>query len=235
MELFIQAKKAIRDLLDTRFKNAIYGAIFLFIIIGNFSQIVALIGISILFAIMVFEDYFYQTVDIRLCTGLILIMLSVNWSNGSFGILFLSGMLLFGILYHFSIKKVPMSVAGQETIKPGAIPPLPFLPSIALGIVIWEGIKLYGNLSWPVIEIRWTVLPILAAVFFMSILYKRFNEISAAKQQKEIVHGFGDGDILICAAWLAFLGVTDFFMVYGIAVFLQLGWFIYKYIYREET
>lgn len=200
-------------------------------------------GAAIIFGIMVWEDYKDHLVDMRWCTLLFLTILIVSpfqsWVQflAFFGInyaLFQGFQYLSGYMvtvpkpdsYTISSATEPWKEHEQdkETTKAG----LPFLPFIAIGIVLFQ---MQQSFSIPPLMIRQLEhLPIFG-FFLLAYLWDLRKKRQIGKEcDGEIIverqYGFGEGDVPVLAIWggvfkmdilFVFLfGLLSYLAVYGI-------------------
>ena len=200
--------------------------------------------VAIIFGIMVWEDYKDHLVDMRWCVLLFLTILTAspfqNWLSflAFFGVnyaLFQGFQYLSGYMvtvpkpdsYTISSVTEPWKEHEQEkeTTKAG----LPFLPFIAIGIVLFQMQQVFS--IPPLMNVgQWEHLPIFG-FFLLAYLWDKWKKKQIGKEcDGEIIverqYGFGEGDVPVLAIWggvfkmdilFVFLfGLFSYLAVYGI-------------------
>lgn len=203
-----------------------------------------------LIGIMIVEDYKHQTIDMRLFLVLLLLMVSMATSLGAFIISFIGGYLLFRLLFLLSIKIGIAEITETVEGNPKSFPRLEFgyLPPFGLSCLLYQGWVLFK------IDIPWILRPtheglllltdvieqdsllfagilgalLLACCFFEYRLHK------AKVEKKEITYGFGDGDVFILAAFMAFLGFEPLMTIFFISLVLQVLCYLIFFLWRKH-
>lgn len=201
------------------------------------SKDIAFMGVVLIFVLMILEDLFERTVDMCLCSLLVIFMVLCS-DVLQFALCFLGGWVFFQTIYMLSAKVMAFDgfTEIQEKISEWNICPLAFLPSIGIAIIGWECVKWYFGVSIIELPLRdWadSIIPFLIVGFLAAKGYERAITARAESRSMKIFHGFGDGDVWVCAAWLAFLGVEDFFVVFALATTLQLIFYTGVLLYRK--
>lgn len=196
----------------------------------------ALIGIVLVFILMILEDIFERTVDMYLFVWLVAFMALCS-DIFRFTAYFVGGWVFFQMIYMLSAKVMTFDDFTEIREKyEWNICPLAFLPSIGIAIVGWECVKWYFGFSIIELPLRdWagSIILFLIVGFLAAQGYERVITVRAESRSMEIFHGFGDGDVWVCAAWLAFMGVEDFFVVFVLATALQLIFYAGIFLYRK--
>ncbi len=197
----------------------------------------------ILFADMVREDFYHQTVDIRKVTVLAFLFARLSrLSLYLFMLRWVSGCIVFGAFYLGALRYCPVCPVGEmesaDTDTSGRLA-LSFLPSFALAILVdavyhisWYGIHGMSDVAFlpeidAVFETAWEIAPqivctggMLLAVW-LSYQGVRYY-VRAAKKKDVIVEGMGFGDFLFLPLFTALLGWSEFSMLYMTSLIVHL-------------
>lgn len=201
-------------------------------------------GFFLLFSLMVVEDHFYQTVDLRWAVLLLSWVLAGSAYHGDFSAATLSC----GVALCYSWMCFIMSwrrVEPTAAAKPVYGPSLAFLPSLGAAVFLWLFI-LPLQFQLRCIELANTLAAILlsdwllSTLFFLPFaavtLYKLLRLLQLRKEPSaQIVYGFGGGDIWICAILGAQFGWQIFFPVLFGALLLHLVSLAFLYCYQRRT
>lgn len=230
MDLSTKVQEAVHKVEDWHLILPIVSMLFMAILNEKYAPL----GISTIFTAMVLEDFLYQTVDMRLLALLTIFMLLCS-NLGQFIIYFLGGWVFFQTIYLFSVTIQKQGDAEQE-ISDRNICPLAFLPSIGVAILIWEGMKRLLDVhvfALPLVEWQNEIVIFLLATYVLAKCYEKAVTKRAKSRAYNVFHGFGDGDVWVCAAWMAFLGVENFFVVFTLATVLQLIIYVTMLVFQK--
>jgi|GEM_PF-3084110 len=191
---------------------------------GNL-QALMLVYTYLLFAYMMLEDLFFQTVDMVLWYALFLCMQIYAFSM-QFYIDFFIGTVIFSFLFSCSWKIEPaINCQDSEQQKEAG-----FLPSLFLAMLLWHSflqpLQWVEKLSegYEVFFLGLQQEPIWLAALLAPILFILFRLIQlrrAEARQELIQYTMGGGDIWICSAWAAFYGVQVFMGILFMALFIH--------------
>lgn len=204
----------------------------------------------LLMGIMIVEDYKHQTIDMRLFAIVFLLMVSMANSIGAFIVSFIGGYLLFRLLFLLSIKIGRAEITETVDANLKSVPRLEFgyLPPFGLSCLLYQG------LVFLKIDIPWILRPthdgllLLTdvieqdTVFFVGILgalflaccFFEYRLHKAKVEKKEIIYGFGDGDVFILAAFMAFLGFEPLMTIFFISLVLQVLCYLIFFLWRKH-
>ncbi len=180
--------------------------------------------LAVVFSYMCVEDYLNKEVDVRLC--LVLIALVAFSGKEYFLVNFGLGYIFFHVWYYMLCRKVRINVDlqqfGLENKEMG------FLPSIALGILIWclgRQFILEEFVRWD--DFALFCIAILGCTVW-GILHLYWSKNS--KEENSIIQaGFGEGDIYICAIGFSFFGPSEFLIILFLSLLVHL--ILYKFEY----
>lgn len=192
---------------------------------------VFLSGFFLLFSLMVVEDHFYQTVDLRWATLLLCWVLAGSAYHGDFGAAALScgvALCYSWMCFIMSWRRVEPTVAA----KPVYGSSLAFLPSLGAAVFLWLFILPFqfqlrciefANTLATILFSEWWLFALFFLPFAIVTLYKLARLLQLRKVPSEqIVYGFGSGDIWICGILGAQFGWQIFFLVLFGALLLHL-------------
>lgn len=228
MDRFIQVLKA------NDFYWQFFSCLFLAFLCAVFNSWIY--GIVIIFGIMVLEDFFYQTVDIRLFAFLLCLMIEHCEDIKEFMILFAIGLVFFRSIFLFSARTIPKENNMGISSDNANFCPVAFLPLLALSILIWQLIQGYLDKleSLKIIkELGFEFYIIFIFLWVIAEVYHRKKIYFAKIHENEIIYGFGDGDVFVCASLFAFLGFKDFFVVFFLANIIPLLYYGGKYFVEK--
>lgn len=246
MEQFIQARAAINRifLVNGSFDKLVIGlCVFtissLFFIRGVTIQTLVLAISSLIFGYMMQEDFHFQTVDMRVWLLLFITMIFGVLAGANtvaqFLIGFLIGFVVFRLLCIFSCQiQKPVIVCSFNHNSQKA---MGFLPSLGLGIGSWILIKNMFDIPlfmpdflqiFTSIMFSWCGV-LIGIIILLVFVFGEYRLQKAVYDEKEIVYGFGDGDVFVCAAWMGFLGIETFFIAFCISLLIQLLFYVKEY------
>jgi len=209
-------------------------------------------AIVVIFSGMVLEDFFRQTIDMRAFVILFLFMAFESVNFIYFFCSFALGWLIFRLLFLLTTKSKKSIKETTEEIdcleeSPKRLP-VGYLPSLGISWILYvvlstragipeillpthEGIvffKIFFTHDFLAMGIALTTLCLIWG-FFEHRLYQ------AKKAKKEIVYGFGDGDVFVLAAFGAFLGVESLMIVFFLSLIVQAGWYFICFLLRDPA
>ncbi|MBP2629469.1 MAG: hypothetical protein H6Q70_97 [Firmicutes bacterium] len=244
MEYIIRAREAIS-------KNKIVLVyFFITLIIAGFQSDLITGGIVLLFSVMILEDFRQQTVDMRAFLVLLLLMVCTAVNFLYFCVHFLVGFLLFRLLYLLTTKiKAPIN-DKEMSIKTNSIKierlSFGYLPVFGLSWVIYT--LFFSNTGPPAILVpAYEGVILLKAFFIHNILaagiagtflfllwgIREYCLHKAEKEKREIIYGFGDGDVFVLGAFCAYLGFEVLMVIFLLSLFIQAGWYLI-YFFRGD-
>lgn len=179
------------------------------------------------FLLMVVEDFFFQTVDLRAALILAVSAFGSALAAGNsltsflFGAVF--GLGFSGLVYIAGLYKP----VRADSILPSVVPNLSFgfLPSLAIAILLWLFFVPAGQQAlwlafmdlFQVADMGW----IIAALTFTIVVYKAWRLSDC--RLKELTSGFGAGDVIVCTVLGGFFGWQAFVGIFFIALWVHLG------------
>ena len=199
---------------------------------------------STIFAIMAVEDFKYQTIDIRwLGVFTVLVGLSTFKPPCVFLGLTAIGLLGFRIMFLLSTRHYePNKLDSECGQKPYPRPPYGYLPSLGIAtftvalfldltngtvplflLPTQEGLKFIE--SFLVTETEIFAQVFIALMFVWFTLEQHYRR--ALRKGKEILYGFGDGDVYVLAVFLGMFGLSMFAGIFFVSMFVQLGFYAY--------
>lgn len=246
MEQFIQARVATSkiSLIKGDFDKlvialCVFTIASLFFINGITIQTFVLAINSVIFGYMMREDFYFQTVDMRVWFLLFItmsfaVLIGVN-TVAQFILGFLLGFVIFRLLCICSCQiQKPVIVCSFNHSKQKVIG---FLPSLGLGIGSWIFIKNMFDIPlfmpdflqiFTLIMFSWRGA-LIGIIVLLIFIFGAYRLQKAVREEKEILYGFGDGDVFVCAAWMGFLGIETFFIAFCISLVIQLLFYVKEY------
>lgn len=190
-------------------------------------------SIGLLYLCMMAEDFIYQSVDMRLWQVLFLCMQAYSFFSVRFYADFIVGIFLFFVLFSFSwkiSKKEQTNHIDSDKTSPAFLQlPFGFLPSLGFALVI----RFFIPLPVPAIDF-FAAYSLMkdqcfltyfiiggACIFFLFACYRQRKLYQAEKMRQPIQYGMGGGDVWVCSAWIAFLGISQFLVIFFIALWIH--------------
>ncbi|MEN6383628.1 MAG: hypothetical protein ABFD79_00330 [Phycisphaerales bacterium] len=178
---------------------------------------------------MMAEDFVYQSVDMRLWLVLFLCMQAYSFFSVHFYADFIVGIFLFFVLFSFSwkiSKKAKTNhIDSDKTIPSFLQLPFGFLPSLGFALVI----GCFVPLPVPAID-SFAAYSLMkdqpyfimgCACIFLFACHRQRKLYQAEKMRQQIKYGMGGGDVWVCSAWFAFLGISQFLMIFFVALWIH--------------
>ena len=204
--------------------------------------------LSVIFMVMVIEDYIYMEIDLRLVAALCAAGLwASNFSPGEYLYFLVFGLIYFRIVYLSLIKYFPENQEkAVSELKEKIIPyAAGFLPAVACSLIIYsfylyeagvsygdliyvsrqEGQYMYGAfINYPA-SILFIIVPLIIIWVYLE------NKLRKAKRNKlQIFPRIGEGDGYVFAVWMAIIGFGDMLIVSVLSAFIQCLVLLFKRI-----
>ena len=181
---------------------------------------------------MIFEDYHFQTVDLRGLILLILFGLCATNSKTEFVLSAATGLLFFRIMY-LATTKLYLQRAFVTEGKFQSRSPHGYLPSLGVAIVLFlilsaeVGIPKFFVSSFAILEWDEIILTVVAAILIL--IFFEYRIYRAEKKNLQIIHGFGNGDVYVLALLSGLVGMENLLVIFIISLFVQLAEFCYSF------
>lgn len=204
------------------------------------------LGISIVFYIMVKEDWRYETIDLRWLAALTILLISCTSNILYFILRSLFAYLIFTMLRLITTKAVPKTVIeieNTQTYLKGKRLKHGYLPIFAVSIFIYLFVDSFFDINTPFFlqntlegfNICKTFLfsnPMSLFLIFILcllvnfILKKRLRNV----KDKIIVPGYGDGDPFVLAAFAGALGIMPIMYIFSISLIVSLFMYLLYFL-----
>lgn len=195
--------------------------------------------IAAIFFIMIREDFYNETIDLRWLAVLGTVFLISSQSIGLFCIRFISGYLAFELLRLLTTKVRRKTIVEDKDMEISLMPDRlehGYLYIFAASIFIYllaisyfdvgipsvlvpayEGFLICKEMVTGSYYILFSLWCSLAAIIFL--LKRRLS--NAIKNNKDVIYGYGDGDPYILAIFMGAFGVAQIIAVFAISLFIS--------------